>query len=126
MSAVLVGRRVMWVWNVSRGVFRSNARRQAWEREEKKTLRSSFSGGTKRRAFSPSGNEEEAKKELCSDVKMGFLTDKAPMGDNERFSTVARNSSTEAEMGAVPLLSGLISTWIFLSISSSLSLSELE
>jgi hypothetical protein len=60
--------------------------------------------------FPPSGNEEEAKKELCSDVKMGFLTDKAPMGDNERFSTVARNSSTEAEMGAVPLLSGLIST----------------
>jgi hypothetical protein len=54
------------------------------------------------------------------------LTESAPIGDKERFSTVARSSSTDAEMGAVPLLSGLISTWIFLSISSSLSLSELE
>jgi hypothetical protein len=54
------------------------------------------------------------------------LTESAPMGDNDKFSTVARSSSTEAEIGAVPLFSGLISTWIFLSISSSLSLSELE
>ena len=50
-----------------------------------------------------------------------------PIGDSERFSTVARSSSTLAEMGAAPLLSGLISTWIFFSSrSSSLSLSELE
>lgn len=38
------------------------------------------------------------------------FTERAPMGDKERFSTVARSSSTDAEMGAVPLLSGLIST----------------
>lgn len=54
------------------------------------------------------------------------FTDKAPMGDSESVSTVARSSSTDAEIGAVPLFSGFISTWIFRSISSSLSLSELE
>jgi hypothetical protein len=37
-------------------------------------------------------------------------TERAPMGDSERFSTVARSSSTDADMGAVPLFSGLIST----------------
>lgn len=58
--------------------------------------------------------------------KKANFTDKAPIGDKERFSTVARSSSTDAEMGAVPLFSGFISTWIFRSISSSLSLSELE
>lgn len=58
--------------------------------------------------------------------KKQTFTDKAPIGDSERFSTVARSSSTDAEMGAVPLLSGFISTRIFRSISSSLSLSELE
>lgn len=59
-------------------------------------------------------------------IILAKFTDKAPMGDSERFSTVARSSSTDAEMGAVPLFSGLISTRIFFSISSSLSLSELE
>lgn len=57
------------------------------------------------------------------------LTDKAPpSGDeSERFSTVARSSSTLAEIGADPLLSGLISTRIFRSCSSfSESLSESE
>lgn len=50
-----------------------------------------------------------------------------PSGESERFSTVARNSSTLAEIGAVPLFNGLISTWIFLSRSSwSESLSESE
>lgn len=39
-----------------------------------------------------------------------ILTDKTPIGDNDKFSTVALNSSTLAEMGAVPLFSGLIST----------------
>lgn len=55
-----------------------------------------------------------------------WRTESAPIGESDKFSTVARSSSTEAEIGGCPLFSGLISTWIFLSISSSLSLSELE
>lgn len=53
-------------------------------------------------------------------------TDKAPpSGDNDKFSTVARSSSTLAEIGADPLFNGLISTWILRSRSSlSESLSE--
>lgn len=43
----------------------------------------------------------------------------APIGDIERFPTVARSSSTLALIGAAPLLRGLISTRIFLSLSSS-------
>lgn len=56
------------------------------------------------------------------------LTDKAPPnGDNDKLSTVALNSSTLAEIGAIPLFSGLISTRIFRSCSScSESLSESE
>lgn len=54
------------------------------------------------------------------------LTDNAPSGDKDIFSTVARNSSTLADIGAVPLLSGFISTCILRSISSSLSVSESE
>lgn len=57
------------------------------------------------------------------------LTDKAPPSgdDSDRFSTVARSSSTLAEIGADPLLSGLISTRILRSCSSfSESLSESE
>lgn len=44
----------------------------------------------------------------CGMIKA--FTDKAPIGESDKFSTVARNSSTDAEMGAVPLFSGLIST----------------
>ena len=57
---------------------------------------------------------------------VNLITDKTPIGESDKFSTVARSSSTDAEILSVPLLSGLISTWIFRSISSSLSLSELE
>lgn len=55
-------------------------------------------------------------------------TDKAPpSGDNDKFSTVARNSSTLAEIGADPLFNGFISTCILRSRSSlSESLSESE
>lgn len=38
---------------------------------------------------------------------------------NDKFSTVARNSSTLAEIGAEPLLNGFISTWSLCSRSSS-------
>ena len=57
-----------------------------------------------------------------------ILTDNAPPnGDNDKFSTVARNSSTLADIGALPLLRGLISTRILRSCSSlSESLSESE
>lgn len=56
------------------------------------------------------------------------LTDNTPaIGDNERFSTVARNSSTLADIGALLLFNGFISTKIFGSCSSlSESLSESE
>lgn len=55
-----------------------------------------------------------------------FHTDKAPpSGDNDKFSTVARSSSTLAEIGADPLFNGLISTCILRPLSSlSESLSE--
>lgn len=55
-------------------------------------------------------------------------TDKAPpSGDNDKFSTVARNSSTLADIGADPLFNGFISTCILRSRSSlSESLSESE
>lgn len=55
-------------------------------------------------------------------------TDKAPpRGDKDKFSTVARNSSTDADIGADPLFNGFISTCIFRSRSSlSESLSESE
>lgn len=58
----------------------------------------------------------------------GFLTERAPpSGDSDKFSTVALSSSTLADIGAEPLFSGLISTWIFRSRSSwSESLSESE
>lgn len=38
------------------------------------------------------------------------LTEIAPIGDREIFPTVARNSSTLADIGAVPLFNGFIST----------------
>lgn len=57
-------------------------------------------------------------------------TDKAPpRGDRDKFSTVARNSSTLADIGADPLFKGFISTCIFRSrssLSESLSDSESE
>lgn len=57
-----------------------------------------------------------------------YHTDEAPpRGDKDKFPTVARNSSTLAEIGAEPFFNGLISTCIFLSRSSlSESLSESE
>lgn len=55
-----------------------------------------------------------------------YHTDNAPpSGDSDKFSTVARNSSTLAEIGADPLFNGFISTCILRSRSSlSESLSE--
>lgn len=50
-----------------------------------------------------------------------LFTAKTPVGDNEIFSTVALSSSTLADMGACPLLSGFIFTWM-----RRLSLSESE
>jgi len=47
------------------------------------------------------------------------LTEAAVTGESDKFSTVARSSSTLALIGAEPLLSGLISTWILRSRSSS-------
>lgn len=59
--------------------------------------------------------------------KKSILTERIPIGDNEIFPTVALSSSTLADIGAEPLLRGLISTWIFLSgLSFSESESELE
>lgn len=54
---------------------------------------------------------------------MWKLTVNIPVGDNEIFSTVALSSSTLADIGAWPLLSGLILTCIRF---SGLSLSESE
>lgn len=47
---------------------------------------------------------------MNKEMEENFITDKAPIGESDKFSTVARNSSTDADIGAVPLLSGLIST----------------
>lgn len=49
-----------------------------------------------------------------------------PRGESDKFSTVARSSSTEADIGVDPFLSGFISTCIFRSLSSSESESEVE
>ena len=51
--------------------------------------------------------------------KLCTLTEAAATGESDKFSTVARSSSTLALIGAEPLLSGLISTWILRSRSSS-------
>lgn len=47
------------------------------------------------------------------------LTEAMATGESDKFSTVARSSSTLALIGAEPLLNGLISTWILCSRSSS-------
>lgn len=54
-----------------------------------------------------------------SESKLDPRLPKPPVGDKDIFSTVARSSSTEADMGAEPLFSGFISTWILRSLSSS-------
>jgi hypothetical protein len=51
--------------------------------------------------------------------KLCTLTEAAGTGESDKFSTVARSSSTLALIGAEPLLRGLISTWILRSRSSS-------
>lgn len=48
-----------------------------------------------------------------------ILTETMATGESDKFSTVARSSSTLALIGAEPLLNGLISTWILCSRSSS-------
>lgn len=53
---------------------------------------------------------ERSKKKCVKNENSLKVTDNTPIGDSDKFSTVARSSSTDAEILSVPLLSGLIST----------------
>lgn len=63
--------------------------------------------------------------ESCVSVDV-LLVEANGMGDNDIPSIVALSSSTLADIGVLPLLIGLISTWIFLSDSPSESESDEE
>jgi hypothetical protein len=52
---------------------------------------------------------------LTTNIHIYILTETIATGESDKFSTVARSSSTLALIGAEPLLNGLISTWILCS-----------